>query len=67
MTHVIREQRALVRAFISSLERSCKQYCADPEAYIEDVLAAISTTPSRRIVELTPWGWAPLRQLASQS
>lgn len=44
-----------------SLVLSCKQSGVDPEAYIEDVLGAVSTTPASRIAELTPWAWAARR------
>ena len=44
-----------------SLVLSCKENGVDPQAYIEDVLTRISTTPARRIRELTPWGWAAAR------
>jgi len=41
-----------------SLVLSCRQSGVDPEAYIEAVLGAISTTPASQIATLTPWGWA---------
>ena len=44
-----------------SLVLSCKENGVDPQAYIEDVLTRISTTPASRIRELTPWGWAAAR------
>jgi transposase len=44
-----------------SLMRSCAENGVDPQAYIEDVLTRISTTPASRIAELTPWGWAAAR------
>jgi len=44
-----------------SLMLSCKENGVDPQAYLEDVLARVSTTPSSRIAELTPWGWAATR------
>lgn len=44
-----------------SLMLSCKENRVDPQAYIEDVLTRISTTPASRIRELTPWGWAAAR------
>jgi transposase len=44
-----------------SLMLSCKENGVDPEAYLEDVLARVSTTPASRIAELTPWGWAEAR------
>ena len=45
-----------------SLVLSCKQCGVDPEAYIEDVLGRIDTTPHSKIRELTPWGWKAARQ-----
>jgi transposase len=44
-----------------SLVLSCKENGVDPQAYLEDVLARVSTTPHSRIAELTPWGWAAAR------
>lgn len=45
-----------------SLMLSCKENGVDPQAYLEDVLARVSTTPASRIAELTPWGWAAARR-----
>jgi hypothetical protein len=47
-----------------SLVLSCKQSGVDPEAYIADVLAAVSTTPAGRMAELTPRAWAARQQNA---
>jgi transposase len=44
-----------------SLVLSCKENGVDPQAYLEDVLTRVSTTPASRIAELTPWGWAAAR------
>lgn len=44
-----------------SLVLSCRENGIDPQAYIEDVLTRVSTTPVSRIAELTPWGWAAAR------
>jgi transposase len=44
-----------------SLLLSCKENGVDPQAYIEDALTRVSTTPASRIAELTPWGWAAAR------
>jgi transposase len=44
-----------------SLMRSCRENGVDPQAYIEDLLTRVSTTPASRIAELTPWGWAAAR------
>ena len=44
-----------------SLVLSCKQCGADPEAYIEDVLMKVATTPASEIASLTPWAWQAAR------
>lgn len=44
-----------------SLVMSCKLGGMHPEAYIEDVLGLVTTTPESRIADLTPWGWAACR------
>ena len=41
-----------------SLIYSCKAIGVDPEAYLEDVLQAVATTPSSQAATLTPWAWA---------
>jgi len=45
-----------------SLILSCKQCGADPEAYLEDVLMAVATTPASEIASLTPWAWQARRE-----
>ena len=40
-----------------SLMLSCRQNGVDPEAYLRDVLMAVSTTPESEIASLTPWAW----------
>ena len=45
-----------------SLVLSCKQAGVDPDAYIEDVLGRLSTTPATVIATLTPWAWAAARK-----
>ena len=40
-----------------SLILSCIQNEVNPEAYIEDVLMAVATTPMSEIANLTPWAW----------
>ena len=40
-----------------SLILSCIQNGVNPEAYIEDVLMAVATTPMSEIASLTPWAW----------
>jgi len=51
-----------VASRLYSLVLSCKHAGADPEAYIEDVLVRVSTTPASEIASLTPWAWANERQ-----
>lgn len=40
-----------------SLVLSCKQSGVNPQAYLEDVLGKMATTPMSEIASLTPWGW----------
>lgn len=47
-----------------SLILSCIQCGANPEAYIEDVLMAVATTPMSQIASLTPWAWVEAQQRA---
>jgi transposase len=47
-----------------SLMLSCKHAGIDPEAYLEDVLVRVSTTPDRQVASLTPWAWAEARRSA---
>lgn len=47
-----------VAARLYSLVMSCKLTGVTPEAYLEDALSLVATTPASRIAELTPWGWA---------
>ncbi len=44
-----------------SLMLSCKQAGADPEAYLEDVLMRVASTPASEIASLTPWAWQAAR------
>jgi hypothetical protein len=37
---------------------SCRQAGVDPQAYLDDVLSLVSTTPASKIASLTPWAWA---------
>ena len=41
-----------------SLMLSCKQCGVNPEAYLEDALMRVATTPASEIATLTPWAWA---------
>ena len=50
-----------------SLVLSCKQNGVDPEAYIEDVLMKVATTPASQIATLTPWGWKAARRADASS
>ncbi|MEM7518346.1 MAG: IS66 family transposase, partial [Planctomycetota bacterium] len=47
-----------------SLVLSCKQCGADPEAYLEDVLMKVATTPASEIATLTPWAWQAAKEQA---
>ena len=49
-------------ATLYSLTVSCWELEIDPFAYLADVLSRLSTTPSSRIEELTPRGWAAAQQ-----
>ncbi len=51
-----------VASRLYSLVLSCKHAGIDPEAYIEDVLVRVSTTPAREIASLTPWAWAKAKR-----
>lgn len=44
-----------------SLIISCIQNGVNPQAYIEDVLMAVATTPMSKIASLTPWAWNQAR------
>ncbi len=43
---------------ITSVMLTCKVLGIDPEAYLEDVIRRIDTTPQSQIASLTPWAWA---------
>lgn len=47
-----------VASRLYSIVLSCKHADVDPEAYIEDVLMRVSTTPASEVASLTPWAWA---------
>lgn len=47
-----------VASRLYSIVLSCKHAGVDPEAYIEDVLMRVSTTPASEVASLTPWAWA---------
>jgi transposase len=59
------ERGGHVACRLYSLVLSCKQSGIDPEAYIEDVLMKVATTPASEIASLTPWGWAAARATAT--
>lgn len=46
---------------------SCKLAEVNVEECLEDVLIAVTTTPSSRLDELTPWGWKRARSAHSAS
>ena len=46
-----------VAADLYSLLYSAKAVGADPEAYLEDLLQLVETTPFSKIAHLTPWAW----------
>ena len=48
-----------------SLVLSAKQAGVDVQAYVEDVLERVSTTPASQIASLTPWAWT--REQASEA
>ena len=52
------EKGGAVAARLYSLVVTCKLAQINVEAYLEDVLTKVATTPASRIAELTPWGWA---------
>ncbi len=47
-----------VGARLFSLIATAKALDIDPEAYLEEVIAAIDTTPASQVAQLTPWAWA---------
>ena len=53
---------AEVGANLFSLVASCKALGVNPEAYLEDVLRRVDTTPASEIASLTPWAWARDRE-----
>ena len=44
-------------AILYSLIGSCKVLGINPQAYLEDVLMKVATTPQSEAHTLTPWGW----------
>lgn len=46
-----------VASRLYSLMLSCKRAEVNPEAYLEDVLNRVSTTPMSEVASLTPWAW----------
>ncbi len=53
-----------VASRLYSLMLSCKHAGIDPEAYLEEVLVRVSTTPESQVASLTPWAWAQARRAA---
>ena len=58
---------AEVGANLFSLVASCKALGVNPEAYLEDVLRRVDTTPASEIASLTPWAWARDREGAKSA
>lgn len=52
-------------ARLYSLVMSCRLAEIAPDAYLEDVLQRIATTPAASIAELTLWGWKARRAAAA--
>jgi hypothetical protein len=55
-----RSQRATLAVFfcqLYSLVLTYRQCSADPEAYIEDWLMRVATTPASETASLKPWTW----------
>jgi hypothetical protein len=48
-------------AAIYALIESAKLSGLNPQHYIGDVLTRIADRPARRIAELLPWNWQPLK------
>lgn len=51
------EKGGEVACRLYSLMLSCRQNSVNPEAYLNDVLMAVATTPASEIASLTPWAW----------
>ncbi len=60
------ERGGEVACRLYSLVLSCRHNGVDPQAYIEDVLHKVSTTPASQIASLTPWAWARERAASEQ-
>ncbi|MEM7203914.1 MAG: IS66 family transposase [Planctomycetota bacterium] len=56
------ERGGEVASRLYSLLLSCKEAGVEPEAYLEDVLHRVATTPASDIASLTPWGWRAAQQ-----
>ena len=56
-----------VAARLYSLALSCKLNGVDVQAYLEDALGLVGTTPASKIAKLTPWGWAAEQGVALAS
>ena len=56
-----------VASRLYSLILSCKHADVDPEAYIEDVLMRVLTTPAREAASLTPCAWASVSTVEAAS
>ena len=51
-------------ATMYSLVGICKALEINPEAYLLDVLGRLSTTPTSKVHESTPWAWDEARKAA---
>jgi len=50
-------------AAMYTIIESAKMNGLDVEAYLADIIARIADHPIRRIDDLLPWNWRPLRRL----
>jgi transposase len=51
-----------VGARLFSLIASCKGLDINPEAYLQDVIGLVASTPASQVSKLTPWAWAAARE-----
>ena len=48
-------------AALYTLVETCKLNEVDPRAWLPDVLTRLPEHPAKRLAELLPWNWKPLR------
>ncbi|MFC5485253.1 transposase domain-containing protein, partial [Microvirga aerilata] len=48
-------------AALYTLVETCKLNEVDPRAWLADVLTRLPEHPAKRLAELLPWNWKPLR------